>query len=677
MSSRDSITWKVAIGIVLATVVPGLFLENDPTSACGPNFPNRLLLMGDHPLLRAPTVRFRGEVDSILPQEPPRFLSVAAKVAEKPAELTSRLGALDLDAALQNRGVATPKRAQLIESYRALRQHLAAPETRSQLVVPDGLPTEFDDYLRGALAFHRKDHEGARRYWEALLARPQAERRYRTVWATFMLGKLAMRSSPDDAVERFRATRQLVRDGYRDRLGLAASSLGWEAKVELERGRYERAIELYLEHHYSGDRTAIASLQASMARLLKAGPEALRRAARHGATRRLVSFRVAASYSARTRDEARAWLEALAAAGVTDAEGADLLALAAYRRGDMETAAEWLDRSAESALVLWLRAKLLLRRGAVDDAALLLARVCRQFPSDEDWKRDTLSSADHHDRTAWARALGELGVLRLARRQYVEALDALLRSRNWMDAAYVAERVLTPDELIAYVDRHWQRSPEKLEKWVQARSSPRGSIRYLLARRLARHGRFEEATRYLPGDLQPQLASYRSAIDTGNARRGARADRGRAFWSAARIARHQGMELFGTEVEPDWSLWGGSHDLHYYENERRERGSGDIVSVSEDEMRRVERHGVDPLKRFHYRYRAVEHAWAASQFLEDGSEELARLLCIAGSWIKGRDPKAADRFYKALVRRCGNTRLGREADRLRWFPVVKAQVVNE
>ena len=48
--------------------------------------------------------------------------------------------------------------------------------------------------------------------------------------------------------------------------------------------------------------------------------------------------------------------------------------------------------------------------------------------------------------------------------------------------------------------------------------------------------------------------------------------------------------------------------------------------------------------------------------------ETARVLCEAGTWLKNRDPQAADRFYKALVRRCGRTDIGREADQLRWFP---------
>ena len=54
--------------------------------------------------------------------------------------------------------------------------------------------------------------------------------------------------------------------------------------------------------------------------------------------------------------------------------------------------------------------------------------------------------------------------------------------------------------------------------------------------------------------------------------------------------------------------------------------------------------------------------------MPDNSDDTARALIEAGSWLKARDPKAADRFYKALVRRCGTTDLGRRADQLRWFP---------
>jgi hypothetical protein len=58
--------------------------------------------------------------------------------------------------------------------------------------------------------------------------------------------------------------------------------------------------------------------------------------------------------------------------------------------------------------------------------------------------------------------------------------------------------------------------------------------------------------------------------------------------------------------------------------------------------------------------------------MPDNSDDTARVLCLAGTWLKLRDPQAADRFYKALVRRCRKTEMGALADKLRWFPKVDA-----
>jgi len=72
--------------------------------------------------------------------------------------------------------------------------------------------------------------------------------------------------------------------------------------------------------------------------------------------------------------------------------------------------------------------------------------------------------------------------------------------------------------------------------------------------------------------------------------------------------------------------------------------------------------------RWHYRYIAADLAWEAARLMPDDSPETADVLCEAGGWLKDRDPKAADRFYKALVRRCTQTPLGQAADEKRWFP---------
>jgi hypothetical protein len=72
-------------------------------------------------------------------------------------------------------------------------------------------------------------------------------------------------------------------------------------------------------------------------------------------------------------------------------------------------------------------------------------------------------------------------------------------------------------------------------------------------------------------------------------------------------------------------------------------------------------------------FQAAALAWEAAKLMADNSEDTARFLCIAGSWIKYRDPKKADIFYKALVRRNRKTAIGMEADRIRWFPRLDEQ----
>lgn len=193
-------------------------------------------------------------------------------------------------------------------------------------------------------------------------------------------------------------------------------------------------------------------------------------------------------------------------------------------------------------------------------------------------------------------------------------------------------------------------------------------VRYLLARCLSRHGRWKEARNYYPPELQPRFDTYVGAVQTGRDRKLSARKRASALWEAARIARYEGMELLGTELDPDWrALYEGNYEIEAISSVRGAPGRARIVKSSRDERSRLRRH-LHPQKRFHYRYTAAALAWEAAALMSDNSEATARILCIAGSWLKARDQKAANRFYKAIIKRCGGTELGRKADRLRWFP---------
>jgi len=133
------------------------------------------------------------------------------------------------------------------------------------------------------------------------------------------------------------------------------------------------------------------------------------------------------------------------------------------------------------------------------------------------------------------------------------------------------------------------------------------------------------------------------------------------LFNAAQLAREYGMELLGTEHMPDWHMWNGSFP---FPDTPRLKSSW----ATDDEKRRAAAHLPTPNERFHYRYYAADLMWECAGLLPDNDPMTARALWHGGTWLAKRDPASADRFYKALVKRCGKLPIGREADRLRWFP---------
>ena len=562
----------------------------------------------------------------------------------------------------------------------------------------DGLPDEFGDYFEGAVIWNNpmvKDKEMARAAWERLLARPAEQRKFKSTWAAYMIAKSWEPVDPDKAIQYYRRVRELAGHGCADTAGLAPASLGYEARINARRGHFKEAIHLYLDQFATGDPTAANSLRFTAAAALKKAHAldelAADRQARDVITAYLVSSH-GLSWAERDDDlrpirvPATAWLNAVEKACVIDVNSAEKLALAAYQAGEFDLAQRWAERAPGSPVAQWVEAKLLLRDGKTGQAAVLLARVCRSFPLEPLGTNAPVTFADNlfvrdlsdmEAITAGQEALGELGALHLARCAYVESLDALLRSGFWQDAAYVAERVLTADELKNYVDNVW--SPTNsigrdTEAYWDRHSNTRpeilaADIRYLLARRLARLNRLAEAREYYPPELQPRLDLLAQDLSDGRNENAPADARAKMLFNAAVIVRTNGMELMGTEVEPDWSIYGGDYE-EGVSVQSRTNNDPVVLAVSDDEFKRVAGAAVEPEERFHYRYRAAALAFEAAKLMPNNSDDTARVLCRAGTWLKYLNPKAADVYYKALVRRCRKTAIGDQADRMRWFPVL-------
>jgi hypothetical protein len=147
-----------------------------------------------------------------------------------------------------------------------------------------------------------------------------------------------------------------------------------------------------------------------------------------------------------------------------------------------------------------------------------------------------------------------------------------------------------------------------------------------------------------------------------------------ALFAASRMMRTNGMELFGTELQPDWFVEGGNFQAGVtWQDRASSSGDGKINVASNDEVGRAVRHGVEPDERWHYRElslrlsdQASELAWELAQAMPDDADETARLLCLAAR-NRARD---VNQCFRTLIERCGGTLIGQQADKLRWFPAL-------
>ena len=292
-------------------IVITLCLSAKALQACGPSFPNRVLLGGDNVVLKAPIANFRKEIEHIKPPVPPRFKAVPPS-GRRYRQQTAVADVEDLQKALAQEGVSGRERTKIVAQYRALREALfdcvqarsnwcfaemkgaeeeRTPEPQFNLpAIPDGLPGEFGDYLRGAIFYHQGNRKKAIDIWHNLLNRPGQQRQYRSTWAAFMIGKALLAGQPALAIEWFRYVRKLAEEGFVDSLGLASSSLGWEARAALDVEQYDQAIELYAAQKATGDPTAITSLQIAACRALgEENPNMLAQAAGNPTARRVIT----------------------------------------------------------------------------------------------------------------------------------------------------------------------------------------------------------------------------------------------------------------------------------------------------------------------------------------------------------------------------------------------------
>ncbi|RKF50866.1 hypothetical protein [Paraburkholderia fungorum] len=402
-------------------------------------------------------------------------------------------------------------------------------------------------------------------------------------------------------------------------------------------------------------------------------------------------------------------VEAIEQRGIDHVAGADRLAALAYRVGRYDFASALVTRE-HSALASWVSAKLALRRGDTAAAVQAYAQASKAFPT-----------ADSSVESAGALLIkGEQAVLTLSRGQYVEALgylfdaasrqdkggmddDSVSEVAYGSDMAYIAERVLTTDELKHFVDARVPASAVPpvpasdtgADAYYALRQTTADTLRYMLARRLVRDGRIDEALPYFPADNDPRYSTfsweggqttrkqlqlrklardYAAALDEAQ-HAWMRTNRAHGWFDAATLAKQYGMELMGYEQGPDYhdvdgAFAGGSGRSGVVAprlNRASDAGAASAAAVPDtpaaraqedlagpfvtaDEKRRYAASESKPLTRFHYRDIAADYIGKAADGLPPRSQAFAAVLCRGTDWMHNDDPSRALGFYQRYVK---------------------------
>lgn len=658
-----------------------------------------------------------------------------------PKEGATRNEAIELALILLEKKVNAERVGEIITAFSQWRKSLPevslegpwdvrVPEKTNVALPPvfPEVPADIAAYWKAAQSWRGGDPQTAREGWQAILKLPENDYKNRAVWAAWMLAK----TSPDAqaAVPFYHQAISLTENGCRDSLGLAALSMGWIAITETDP---VAKLKWYFEAACSGNEEMLISLRQQIDPILT-DPAAMKRAAEDPLAREIVTALYFIMFSKPDTPRAfedtlgDAWLSLLEKhASGKPSDAAAKAAWICYDRANFDAARRWLAHApADAGEVLWLKAKLALRDGKMDEAAKLFAKAAPayDFAADEFPAPPSLMDTFWHhtgERRDWMKGQfhSDRAIVHIGRGEFIRAMDFLVKASYDSDASYLAERVLTTDELVAWVKKNRpvpKPNPEKqgLTTRHLPLSMPQpppgdpeakrftiredGSIgwpdsewatdsyRYLLARRLAREFRFREAAEFMPDALRPVFDHYVRLHRASRESSISKDDQALILWNLARLRRRLGMEMFGYEGAPDLSSHDGAYEATDYMELRSNRtgwsvnwdddykitGPKDpldfaVPAISRQEIQRITPHLAKMEARFHYRYDAAEIAWRAASLLPDNDPRTLFILHEAGGWLAARDPKAANRFYLEIIRRCETLPEWQELDRRRWF----------
>ncbi len=486
------------------------------------------------------------------------------------------------------------------------------------------------------------------------------------VRAHFLLGLALMEKDQDAALQQFRLLQEKVAGGAPDPDRCVEQSYGWESMIPYQKGEWLQALHGYLKSNAVGVRDYV-SLYWTLDAMKRLEVEQLKQHVDDEAwVRLLTAWILSDERTQRNRSILAGWMPLVWDSPFLQKEPY-ILALAAYELGDKERCVSYLNllqADQENEITCFLRARLALEDGQEEQAIAYYDQVLSQYVEIE----------EVHGLMYWhggiQRALTERGFLHLKRNEYLSAMNWLVYTQVG-DVAMLAERILTLDELIAYASAPNVPKPDseglrQLRPYLHAQP-----VKKILARRLARLDRWQEAIAWFEKndsaeatDYARQVLVWKQGLEQDTLSNKERAE---ILWQIAQHIHAYGMKLIGTEYDPDYIIHHGLRDFPVFYNAEVFRVRKPFP-YSEETLQRIRESAPEPNLRWHYRYVAAEYGWQAAQLLPNNDERTAHILWQSGRWLMYQNPQYADRFYKSMVRRNRDTELGKAADKLRWFP---------
>lgn len=621
--------------------------------ACGPDFP--MMLSSD-----------RTETFAVLPE--PLFLvevqALASAVPDLSAVLAKR-GAVVFEDSYDyqnDKWISATEQAeqQLLtkEQAKIVLQMRQSSTAQQALSVGEALPAELRFYTAAAVAFAQQDYQLAIELFRQVLALPSDQQQQRRSWALYSLGRALLKQNVTEHSAEVSALynqlQQEVAAGLADPLQLAVASLGEQAKLAKHQGDWAGAIGLYAAQSRWSE-SGRASLLLLSKELAAMPDQELMPLVQTPAVAALLSRYLMTQFSALSYlepEQLQRLLVVLNQVPDIQLKNATPLATVAYQQGQFVLVKQLLPHLDQSPQAWWLQAKMALKAGDTAKAAEFYAKASKAF-APESLQAGTLPaqqdpyakpSVNELQEQNYCRVQAEHGILELSRGDYLQAIALLTAagSEYWQDTAYIAERVLTLDELKSFVALHPVTTvPEKAQWHYFGDTAVEVLLHHLTARRLMRAGEYQQAQDYFVDPELKQLAKrYQDYAEkaasswTDNAK-------AQALFEQAKLAREHGLELFGFELAPDYQVFYGQFEPYEFDTK--------APTLPLAELQRVKSSASSYSNRFHYRQLAAELSAEAAQLVPHNSQAFAATLCHSTKWLLIRQPELAQGYYQKYL----------------------------